>query len=340
MTRSLLAKVVEGHDLSRTEARTAMEAMLDGTMTPVQIAAFLTSLRIKGETVDELVGLAEGLRARAIPVHAVPGAVDTCGTGGDGGRTFNVSTAAAIVVAAAGIPVAKHGNRAVSGTSGSVDVLEALGIEAESGPEQAERMLKHVGLCFLFAPLFHPALKRVMPVRRELGFRTCFHLLGPLASPAGVRRQVLGVYHPALTENVARVLCELGAERALVVAGLDGLDEISVSGVTRVSEVTDGRVRTYDVMPEDLGLSRAPLTAVRGGTPNENASLIRRIFAGERGAPRNMVVANAGAAIYVGGGADSLAEGVRLAAEAIDSGRAASKLEEVIAFSQEVRHVS
>lgn len=341
MIRECLAKLVQGENLTREEAYQLMKRMMEGEATPSQMAGVLTALRMKGETVEELTGLAEGMRQKAAAVSLrVSGAVDTCGTGGDGGRTFNISTGAAIVAAAAGIPVAKHGNRAVSGRSGSADVLEALGVHIQMSPEEAETALDRLGICFMFAPLFHHAVKRVMPTRKELGFRTCFNLLGPLANPANVKRQLMGVYDPSLTETVARVLLTLGTERALVVAGLDGIDEISISGPTRISEVKDGQVTTYTLTPEDLGVRQAMPEAVAGGDAGTNARILRRVFQGEEGPCRDVVLVNAGAVLYVAGRAKSIPEGVRMAADAVDSGKANEKLEEMIRYSREVSHVS
>lgn len=341
MIRECLAKLVQGENLTREESYQLMIRMMDGEVSPSQAAGLLTALRMKGETVEELTGLAEGMRNKASSVSfRVSGAVDTCGTGGDGGRTFNISTGAAIVAAAAGIPVAKHGNRAISGRSGSADVLEALGVRIQMSPEEAGVVLERLGICFLFAPLFHHAMKRVMPTRKELGFRTCFNLLGPLVNPAGVKRQLMGVFDPSLTDTVARVLLALGTERALVVAGLDGIDEISISAPTRISEVRDGQVTTYTVTPEDLGVRQAPLEAVSGGDARTNARILRQIFQGQKGPCRDVVLVNAGAVLYVAGKAESIAEGARAAAEVLDSGKAAGKLEEMIRYSREVSHVS
>lgn len=341
MIRDCLAKLVQGDHLTREEAYRLMKRMMEGAVSPPQMAGLLTALRMKGETVAELTGLAEGMRDQMTTVSLrVPGAVDTCGTGGDGGKTFNISTGAAIVAAAAGVPVAKHGNRAVSGRSGSADVLEVLGIRIQVSPEEAKMALEQVGICFLFAPLFHRGMKRVMPTRRELGFRTCFNLLGPLVNPAGVKRQLMGVFDPALTETAARVLLALGAERALVVSGLDGIDEISISGPTRVSEVKEGQVITYTVTPEQLGMEPAPPEAVSGGDPRTNARMLRQILRGEQGPRRDVVLINAGAVLYLAGRAKSMAEGVRRAADAVDSGKAADKLAEMIRFSRGAGYVS
>ncbi|BCU81795.1 anthranilate phosphoribosyltransferase [Polycladomyces abyssicola] len=334
---ALLTRVVEGNDLSRDEARHVMDELMSGLWEPEQVAGLLTAMRMKGETAEELAGMAESLRTRALRWEKpATDAVDTCGTGGDGGRTFNISTAAAILASACGVKVAKHGNRAVSSKSGSADVLEALGVQISTTPDAARAMLEQTGICFLYAPLYHQAMRHVMPARKALGFRTCFNLLGPLANPAGVRRQLVGVYDPDLTETVARVLLMLGIKRAMVVAGMDGLDEISVSGPTRVSEVRNGHVRTYTITPEEMGLTSAPLVEVAGGDAQTSAALIRRVFAGERGAPRDIVLANAGAVLWVGDQVGSLDEGVRVAARAIDEGAALRQLEEMVRFSVEV----
>lgn len=337
-----LVKLMAKEDLNRSESETLMGAMMDGKLPPAQAAAVLTALRIKGETVEELVGLAISMRARAHQLSMVPPqAVDTCGTGGDGGKTFNISTAAAIVAAAAGVSVAKHGNRAVSGKSGSADVLEALGVGIQLSPAEAEQTLAETGICFLFAPLFHKALKQVSPIRKELGFRTCFNLAGPLANPAGVRRQLVGVFDPGLTETLARVLLSLGTERAMVVAGLDGVDEITLMEETQVSEVCDGHVRTYRVTPEELGLKRCSPGALSGGDAVDNARIIRDIFQGKPGPCRDVVLANTGAVLTIAGLAGGLQEGIQLARKTVDEGRALAKLEEmVVGRGKEVSHVS
>ncbi|MFC7442122.1 anthranilate phosphoribosyltransferase [Laceyella putida] len=342
MIAALVKKVVEGRHLTAEEAKQAMECMMGGSATPVQIASLLTSLRMKGETIDELLGFAQGMRAQAVPVStAFADAVDTCGTGGDGGKTFNISTATAFVVAASGIPVVKHGNRAASGKSGSADVLEALGVHIGLKPNEAERLLNQTGLAFLFAQLYHPAMKHVMPTRKELGFRTFFNLLGPLCNPAGVKVQLVGVYDAALTEPVAHVLMRLGIRRAMVVAGRDGLDELTNTAETQVSELRDGRVETYEVTPEAIGLPRVANEEIAGGTPEKNATLIQGIFDGRiEGGARDIVALNAGAVIYLAGKAASLADGVKEALRVIASGAAMRKLDEVIRLSQEVAHVS
>ncbi|WP_124727345.1 anthranilate phosphoribosyltransferase [Staphylospora marina] len=340
MSDRLLEKVLNGMDLTREEAGRLMERMIDGGLTSAKTASWLTALRMKGESVEELAGFAEVLRQRAVRVHLTdPDAVDTCGTGGDGGRTFNISTAAAIVAASAGVTVAKHGNRAVSGKTGSADVLEALGVEIPQHEKLAERMLRKTGIAFLHAPLYHRALKRVGPIRRELGFRTVFNLLGPLVNPAGVKRQLVGVFHPRLTSVLARVLGELGAHRAMVVSGFDGLDEITVTGPSLVSEWRDGRVYTYEVSPEDVGLSRWRPEEIRADSPRESAHMILKVLGGESGAPRDAVLLNAGAVLMMADRASTLEEGVRLAADAVDSGRALRRLENWARISREVRHI-
>ncbi|MBS7529081.1 anthranilate phosphoribosyltransferase [Hazenella sp. IB182353] len=341
MIQTTLQKIIAGTDLSRSEARDLMDQMMTGTFTTAQIAALLTALRMKGEAVSELVGFAQSMRTHALRVHHdYPMAVDTCGTGGDGGKTFNISTASAFVAAAAGVPVAKHGNRAISSKSGSADVLEALGMNIQLNADEAQALLRHTGLCFLFAPLFHQSMRHVMPTRKEMGIRTCFNLLGPMVNPAGVNTQLLGVYDIALTEQVALVLRELGVDRAIVVAGYDGLDEISISAPTRISEVKEGKVFSYDITPEQFGIDRTPVAAIEGGSAEVNARIIRKIVNNEKGAMQDVVVLNAAATIYVAGHANDLAQGVKMAREAIHSGKAKQKLTDVINGSQGVRDVS
>lgn len=339
--RESLSRVVEGKHLSRSQAAGVMQKMMEGRATPSQIGGLLTALRMKGETVDEIAGFAETMRRKVQPVaHSFPNAVDTCGTGGDGGKTFNVSTATSILVAGMGIPVAKHGNRSVSSKSGSFDVLEALGVAAQMSPQEAQKALAEIGICFMFAPLFHRSFHHVMPMRKELGFRTCFNILGPLTNPAGVERQLLGVYSQSLTELLAAVLRELGAERALVVASDDGLDEISVSAPTKVTELRKGHIKTYKITPADLGLQSHALAAVAGGEAAENAAIIRNLFNGEKGAARDIVVANTAAVLYLADRAPSLSEGARQAEQALDDGVAQNKLNEMVAFTGGKQHVS
>lgn len=336
-----LRQVVAGEDLTRLEAADLMQQWMEGKGTAAQIGALLTALRMKGETVEEITGFAEAMRRKVLPVkHTVPDAVDTCGTGGDGGKTFNVSTATSILAAGMGVPVAKHGNRSVSSRSGSADVLEALGVEMHMSAEEAVEALHDIGICFMFAPIFHPSMHHVMPMRKELGIRTCFNVLGPLTNPANVKRQLVGVYDPSLTELLAWALNKLGVERALVVTSDDGLDEISVSAPTRVSELRDGNVITYELTPEDLGLATHPLHAVSGGDAEYNAAIIRRIFAGEKGAPRDIVVANTAAVLYLADHVDSIQEGVLRAKRALDEGIAQAKLSEMVTFKGGKHRVS
>lgn len=338
MILKALEKVVAGQDLSRGEAEAAMEAILSGRVTDAQIAGLLTALRVKGETVEELVGFAAAMRRHAQPIFP-PGTkhdeilVDTCGTGGDASGTFNVSTAAAFVVAGAGVRVAKHGNRSISSQCGSADVLEALGVKLDLAPERVGAAIEQVGIGFLFAPAVHTAMKHAMRARRELRLRTVFNLLGPLTNPAGASAQVVGVFQAGYTELIAEALAELGVERAFVVHGMDGLDEISLSGETQIAELRDGGVRSYTVVPEDFGLRRAPLEALAGGDAPTNARIVRRVLRGEMGPHREIVLANAAAALVAAGRAADFLEGVRIAAESIDSGAAKKKLESLVAFT-------
>jgi anthranilate phosphoribosyltransferase len=316
------------------QAELAMTEIMNGEVTPAQFGAFVTALRIKGETSDEIAGMAKVMRAKAIPVHADATVVDTCGTGGDNAFTFNISTAAAFVVAGAGIKVAKHGNRAASSQCGSADVLEALGVKIELSAEQVERCLKEAGIGFMFAPAFHPAMKYAGPPRREIGIRTVFNILGPLTNPAHAQAQVLGVAESSLTEKMAVVLRLLGCHHALVVHGEDGLDEITIAGKTQVRELEGDRIKMYSVSPEDFGFSRAGLEDIKGSTPGENAASVRRILAGAAGPQRDVVLMNAAAAIVAGGKAKNLQEGARLATQAIDSGRALTALDRLVKLSQ------
>lgn len=337
-----LAQLVAGNDLTRGQAMDVMNRIMNGEATPAQIAGVLTALRMKGETVDEIAGFASIMREKSNRVQTVQESLlDTCGTGGSGIHKFNVSTSSAIIAAAAGVRVAKHGNRAMSGKAGSADVLEALGVNIRLTPEQAADCLHETGICFLFAQLFHPSMKHAAGPRREIGVRTIFNLLGPLTNPAGADRQLIGLYDRNRTETIAEVLRELGLKRALVVGSFEGLDEISISQDTQVSELRDGEIRTYVLTPESLGLARRPIDEVVGGTPEENAAIVRRIFAGEeRGAYREIVLANAGACIYLSGKAATLREGVEAAAAVIDSGAAEAKLDELIRKTGEFANVS
>src|SRR5881409_733553 len=343
-----LRALVDRRNLTRIEAAAAMEAIMSGAATGAQIGAFLTALRMKGETVEELIGFAQVMRQKVVRIRArgddVAGLsgtdremlIDTCGTGGDATGTFNVSTATAFVVAGAGLRVAKHGNRSVSSLCGSADVVETLGISLDLSPQKVARCVEEVGIGFLYAPLLHTAMKHVMAARREMGVRTVFNMLGPLTNPAGANAQVIGVYSPALTEPLARVLAELGTHRAFVVHGADGLDEISNTGESRISEVREGIVRTFNVRPEDFGLSRASIRDLRGGDREQNAEIIRIILGGEPGPRRDIVLMNAAAALVAGARARDLKEGVELAARSIDSGAARSKLESLIRLTREL----
>ncbi len=331
-----VAKVIEGADLSRGEMTDAMNQIMSGEATDAQIGAFLIALRVKGECVDEIAGAASVMREKATPIatkHDV--IVDTCGTGGDHSGTFNISTTAAFVAAGAGLCVAKHGNRAATSQSGSADVLSALGVNIEASPETVSRCLDDVGIGFLFAISLHGAMKYAIGPRREIGARTIFNALGPLSNPAGATRQVVGVYSAALTETLAGVLGTLGTERAFVVHGSDGLDEMTLTGPTRVSELKNGSVSTYDVSPGDFGLAQAPADALKGGDADYNAEITRSILNGEEGPRRDIVLLNAAAAIVAGDKARDLNEGVQAAAEVIDSGKALEKLEGLVAASRE-----
>ena len=350
MTSSIIADavraLVERRNLSRVEAAGAMDAIMSGAATNAQIAAFLVALRMKGETVEELIGFAQVMRQKVVRVRTrgdeVAGLtgtdremlIDTCGTGGDASGTFNVSTATAFVVAGAGLKVAKHGNRSSSTLCGSADVVEALGISLELTPAQVGRCIDEIGIGFMYAPLLHTAMKHVMPARREIGVRTVFNLLGPLTNPAGANAQLIGVASAGLTEPLARVLAELGTIRAFVVHGADGLDEISNTGESQISEVHEGVVRSSRVRPEDFGLPRATIRDLRGGDRGENAQIIRLVLGGEPGPRRDIVLMNAAAALVAGGKARDLKEGVGMASQSIDSGAAASKLAALVERSQ------
>jgi anthranilate phosphoribosyltransferase len=341
-----IRKVVGGEHLTREEAESVMEGIMTGSATDAQIASFLTALRMKSETVEELIGFARVIRRKACPIttrsHVAASysgtdremLVDTCGTGGDAVGTFNISTATAFVLAGAGVRVAKHGNRSVSSLCGSADVVEALGIRIDLSPEGVGRCIDEVGIGFLYAPLLHDAMRYVMLARREMKIRTVFNLLGPLCNPANASAQVLGVYDEKLTEAMAQVLCELGAHRAFVVHGADGLDEISISGETKISEVRDGQVRTYYLTPEDFGLVRAPIEMIQGGDAKRNAEIIRGILGGEESTKRDVVLLNAAAGLVAGGRAENLKAGVQLARESILSRSAEAKLRGLVQLSQ------
>ncbi|MFI5345133.1 MAG: anthranilate phosphoribosyltransferase [Elusimicrobiota bacterium] len=331
MFPAALKKLLSGETLTRAESRAALGAVLDGKTTDAQVGAFLAALRVRGETVPEIVGFAQALRARVkrVKVRRRP-LLDTCGTGGDGAGTFNISTTVAFIAAGAGAAVAKHGNRAVSSRSGSADVLEALGVRTDITPARAARCVEQTGVGFLFAPNHHPGFARVGPVRRQLGARTVFNLLGPLANPAGAPRQLLGVYSISLVRPVAEALKALGAERALVVSSRDGLDEMSVSGATVVASLNRGRVTVTEMTPEAVGLRRHPLSALAGGDAGFNAVVLRAVLSGAAGAPRDACLLNASAALQAAGLAKDWRHGLALAAESIDSGRALASLEALI----------
>jgi len=345
MLNPALEKIAVGKHLSRSEADAAMEEILSGRASHEQIVSLLSTLKTKGETVDELVGFATAMRRHAPPIfppnhaHADEALVDTCGTGGDASGTFNISTVVAFIVAGAGVRIAKHGNRSISSRCGSADVLEQLGVEIDLPPESIARCIENVGIGFLFAPAIHTATRHAAAARRELKLRTVFNLLGPLTNPARASAQVVGVYDANVTEMMAQALGELGVRRAFVVHGADGLDEISLAGETRVSELRDGAVRTYNITPEDFGLRRAPLDAIRGGDAKQNAEIVHKILGRsllyrEHGPHRDIVLANAAPALVAAGRAQSLLDGVQLASHSIDSGAARERLDALVAFSQ------
>jgi anthranilate phosphoribosyltransferase len=330
-----LARLLDGHDLSRDEARVVMNEIMEGEATPAQIGGFLVALRLKGETADEIAGCAEAMREHVLTVRPKrDDLVDTAGTGGDAARTINISTAAALVAAAAGAGVAKHGNRAVSSASGSADVLEALGFRLELPPAEIERSIDQLGFGFLFAPTHHPAMRHAAPVRRELAARTVFNVLGPLTNPAGARAQVLGVYAPSLVRTIAEVLAQLGSRRAYVVHGAAGIDELSPAGPNLVCEVVDGSVRECAIDPLELGVPRCDPAELRGGSPGDNAEAIRAVFRGENGGKRSAILLNAAGAVAAAGHAADLREGLEVAREAVDSGAALGRLDALVAFSQ------
>lgn len=337
MIASAIKRIVAGEHLGREEMHDVFSAVMEGKVSDVQKAALLVGLRMKGETADEITGAALAMRERITPLDVDrEDLVDTCGTGGDGKGTFNISTLSAIVAAGAGARVAKHGNRAVSSSCGSADLLSALGVRIDLDAAQMSRVLQRIGISFLFAPKLHPAMGAVAGVRRELGLRTIFNIVGPLTNPAFARRQVLGVYTADLVKVVAQVLRDLGAEHALVVHSRDGLDEISVSAATNVCEIRDGQIRCYEVTPDDFGVQSHPLSAVVGGDTETNARIARSVLAGEGGAPRDVVVVNAAAALYVSGAVPTLREGAELATESIASGKARRKLEQLVAETSAV----
>jgi len=334
MIKEAIATLVSGKSLTSEDASKVMEESMQGEATPAQVGAFVTALRLKGETVDEIVGLAKTMRARAIPVVAEGLVADTCGTGGDGSSTFNISTAAAFVAAGAGLKVAKHGNRAMSSQCGSADVLEALGIKIDLTSEQVQACLEKVGIGFMFAPSFHPAMKYAAVPRREIGIRTIFNVLGPLTNPAGAKAQVLGVAEDSLVEKMAMALQQLGCHHALVVHGEDGLDEITVSGKTHVCEMKGGHIIDYSIRPDDIGLIVTDSESLKGGSARENAELLRNVLVGALGPQRDAVLMNAAAVLLAGDKVQTLRRGVEVAKNTIDSGHALNKLEQLIDLSR------
>jgi anthranilate phosphoribosyltransferase len=335
MFTSLLEKLTRHEDLTEDEAAGAMRDVMTGQATPASLAALLSALVMKGERPAEVVGFARTMREHAVRLSAPAGDVfDTCGTGGDRSGTFNISSAAALVVAACGVKVAKHGNRSVSSRCGSADVFEQLGVDIAAPPSVVERSLHEANIAFFFAPTFHPSMKHAAPTRKELGIRTAFNLLGPLTNPAGARRQIVGVPRPELADLVARALLMLGSERAWVVHGLDGIDEISTTGYTRVLECRDGGVNAFYIHPAEFGLPKASPLDLQGGDAGQNASIVCAVLDGERGAARDVVLLNAGAALFVAGAAGSVTEGIAQAASAVDGGVAKATLEKMVRSSQ------
>jgi anthranilate phosphoribosyltransferase len=334
MIREAIITAVAGKSLRMAQASTVMREIMEGEATPAQLGAFLTALHLKGETPEEIAGMAQVMREKALKVNVPGPLLDTCGTGGDGKNTFNVSTAAAFVAAGAGLKVAKHGNRAASGACGSADVLEALGVKIDLPPAGVERCINEVGLGFMFAPVFHPAMRHAAPVRREIGILTVFNILGPLTNPAGAQSQLLGVAHADLGEKMAEVLKLLGIHHALIVHGEDGLDELTLSGKTAGWEVLDGVIHSWTLPVDQTGLPRASIADIRGGDKVQNAATMRQVFQGEKGPIRNVVLLNSGAALVVGDRADTVAQGVKMAAGVIDNGEALRKLDALIELSQ------
>jgi len=331
--RALIGKVATGATLTRDEAAHAFDKMMSGEATPAQMGGLLMALRIRGETVDEITGAVTTMRAKMLTVDAPKDAIDVVGTGGDAAGSYNISTCAAFIVAGAGVPVAKHGNRALSSRSGAADVLGALGVRIELAPEEISRCIREAGIGFMFAPAHHPAMKHVGPARVELGTRTIFNLLGPLSNPAGVKRQMVGVFARSWIEPLAHVLGALGMERAYVVHGSDGLDEITTSGATYVAELTNGKVRTFEITPEEVGLKRSTAADLKGGDAETNAKALREVLAGKLGPFRDVALLNAAAALVVAGKANTLADGLKLAVKSVDSGEAKKRLDRLVAVS-------
>ena len=336
MIQEAISSVVSGQNLSADEAVQVMEEIMTGEATPAQFGAFVTALRLKGETPDEIAGMARVMREKALRVQSDGDLVDTCGTGGDGSHTINVSTIAAFVTAGAGLKVAKHGNRAITSACGSADVMEAAGVKVDLGPEGVERCIRDVGIGFMFAPTFHPAMRYAGPPRREIGIRTVFNILGPLTNPAGARSQVLGVADGSLGEKMAMVLLRLGCQHALVVHGEDGLDEISIAAPSQIWELKDGNIYNFAVTPEDLGLSRASASDVQGQSIEDNLAAMNGVLSGEKGPARDIVLLNASAALAAGNAVDNLKQGIMAASESIDSGKAMSRLRALAELSQKL----
>ena len=331
MIKEAIIKLSKKEDLTYQEAETVMDEIMSGQATPVQMSAYLTALSLKGETIDEITASASGMRAHCIKLLHEMDVLEIVGTGGDGANSFNISTTSSLVIAAGGVPVAKHGNRAASSKSGAADVLEALGVKITIPPERSAEILEKINICFLFAQNYHIAMKYVAPIRKELGIRTVFNILGPLSNPAGANMELMGVFDEALVEPLAEVMANLGVNRGMVVFGQDKLDEISMSAPTSVCEIKDGKFQSYELTPEQFGYTRCQKEDLQGGTPEENAEITRAILKGEeKGAKRQAVCLNAGAALYIAGKAGTIEEGVRMAEELIDSGAALKKLEEFI----------
>lgn len=335
MIKEAIHKVFKKENLTYEEAEAVMNEIMEGEASAVQMSSYLTALSMKGETVEEITASAAGMRAHCVRLLHDMDVLEIVGTGGDGANSFNISTTSSLVISAAGIPVAKHGNRAASSKCGAADVLEALGVNITITPEKSRELLEKIGICFLFAQNYHFAMKYVAPVRKELGIRTIFNILGPLANPAGANMELMGVYDESLVEPLAHVLANLGVKRALVVYGTDGLDEISLSAPTKVCEVKDGTFTSYEITPEQFGLTRCSKDDLVGGTPAENAQITRDILAGKPGPKRDAVLMNAGAAIYMAGKADSVQKGIDLAKEIIDSGKAAEQLAKFVELSNQ-----
>lgn len=331
MIKEAILKLAKKENLTYEEAEKVMDEIMSGEATPVQMSSYLTALSLKGETIEEITASAAGMRAHCVKMLHDQEVLEIVGTGGDGANSFNISTTASVVIAAAGVPVAKHGNRAASSKSGAADVLEALGVKITVSPERSAEILKKINICFLFAQNYHIAMKYVAPIRKELGIRTVFNILGPLSNPAGANMELMGVYEEALVEPLARVMENLGVTRGMVVYGQDKLDEISMSAPTSVCEIRDGKFISYELTPEQFGYTRCEKDTLKGGTPQENAQITRDILEGkETGAKRQAVCLNAGAALYIAGKADTMEAGVKLAEEVIDSGAAKAKLDEFI----------